>query len=156
MARAAANRRPTVSPLSLEDRAELLRGLIGTLSLAAMQFVSQAKVDETVRHWLAGGRAMYDKEHDVAAIGEVLALAMDAALFTPAATGRRRSTASPASTGRPMPTSGPPWPHSSERSSVFSGSKQPILKAGNACSTSPPATACACSTRTSRPGARGW
>lgn len=88
MARAAANRRPPpVSPVSLEDRAELLRGLIGMLSLAAMRFVSQAKVDETVRHWLADGRVVHDKEHDVAAAGEVLALAVDVALFTPSATG---------------------------------------------------------------------
>ena len=88
MARAAANRRlPPVSLVSLDDRAELLRGLIGMLSLAAMQFVSQAKVNETVRHWLADGRAVHDKEHDVAAVGEVLALAMDVALFTPSATG---------------------------------------------------------------------
>ena len=88
MARAAANRRPPpVSPVSLEDRAELLRGLIGMLSLAAMQFVSQAKVDETVRRWLADGRVVHDKEQDVAAVGEVLALAMDVALFPPSATG---------------------------------------------------------------------
>jgi hypothetical protein len=40
-----------------------------------------------VRHWLADGRVVHDEEHDAAAVGEVLALAMDVALFTPSATG---------------------------------------------------------------------
>ena len=73
MARAAANRRPPVSPWSLEDHAELLRGLMGTLSLAAMQFVSQAKVDETARHWLANGRVAQDEDRAASAIADALA-----------------------------------------------------------------------------------
>ena len=88
MGRAAASTRPPpVSPSNLEDHAELLRGLIGTLSVAAMAFVSQAKVDETVRHWLADRRAVDNMEHDVAALEEVVALALDLALFTPSAAG---------------------------------------------------------------------
>jgi len=60
---------------------------MGTLSLAAMQFVSQAKVDETARHWLADGRVAQDEDRAASAIADALALAVDIALFTPSAAG---------------------------------------------------------------------
>jgi hypothetical protein len=60
---------------------------MGTLSLAAMQFVPQAKVDETARHWLADGRVAQDEDRAASAIADALALAVDSALFTPSAAG---------------------------------------------------------------------
>ena len=47
MARAAASRRPADGSSSLEERAELLHGLMSELCLAAVTFVSQAKLEET-------------------------------------------------------------------------------------------------------------
>ena len=88
MARAAADRRPPAGASRSEDRAEVLRGIMADLRLAALPFVAQAKVEETARHWLADGR-LAEVDEDVAAfaIGEALALALDVALFTPSASG---------------------------------------------------------------------
>jgi hypothetical protein len=88
MARAAADRRRSTSPASLEDRAEVLRGIMADLRLAALPFVAQAKVEETARHWLADARLAEEDEDVVAfALGEALALALDVALFAPSAAG---------------------------------------------------------------------
>jgi hypothetical protein len=87
MARAAASRRPPDRISSLEDRALLLHGLMGELRLAAVTFVSQAKLQETVRHWLADSRVMDGEEHGATAMGEALALALDVALFSPSVSG---------------------------------------------------------------------
>ena len=88
MARAAADGRPPVGASRPEDRAEVLRGIMADLRLAALPFVVQARVEETARHWLADGR-MAGEDEDVAAfaIGEALALALDVALFAPSASG---------------------------------------------------------------------
>ena len=56
MARAAADRRPPAGASRSEDRAEVLRGIMADLRLAALPFVAQAKIEETARHWLADGR----------------------------------------------------------------------------------------------------
>jgi hypothetical protein len=56
------------------------------LCLGAVTFVSQAKLQETVRHWLADSRVKDDEER-AAAVGEALALALDVALFSPSASG---------------------------------------------------------------------
>lgn len=87
MPRAAASRRASDSASSPEDRALLLQELMGELCLAAVTFVSQAKLQETVRHWLADSRVMDDEERGAAAMGEALALALDVALFSPSASG---------------------------------------------------------------------
>lgn len=90
MARAAAaRRRPAAGASSLEERAGLLQGLMSELCLAAVAFVSRAKLEETARHWLAGRRGVMDDEErgGAAAAGEALALALDIALFTPSANG---------------------------------------------------------------------
>ena len=87
MARAAASRQPPDGSSSLEERAELLHGLMSELCLAAVTFVSQAKLEETVRHWLADSRVKDDEERGPVAVGEALALALDVALFTPSASG---------------------------------------------------------------------
>lgn len=87
MAPAAAGRRPPDPISSLEDRALLRHGLMSELYLAAVAFVAQARLHETVRHWLADGRAVDGGEHDAEAMGEALALALDAALFSPSASG---------------------------------------------------------------------
>ena len=50
MARAAAGRRPPDGSSRLEERALLLHGLMSELCLAAVTFVSQAKLEETARH----------------------------------------------------------------------------------------------------------
>jgi len=51
MARAAASRRPSDSASSPEDRALLLHELMGELCLAAVMFVSQARLQElTLTH----------------------------------------------------------------------------------------------------------
>ncbi len=87
MARAAADGRPPTGRMGLEERADLLRGLMGELSLAAVQFVPRAKIEETPRHWLAGGRIGRDEGRADDAIGDALTLALDVALFTPSASG---------------------------------------------------------------------
>jgi len=87
MARAAASRRPPDGSSSLEERALLLRGLMSELCLTAVPFVSQVKLEETVRHWLAGSRVRDDEERGAVAVGEALALALDVALFTASASG---------------------------------------------------------------------
>src|SRR5262245_60994730 len=87
MARAASRRRPPDGSSSLEERAELLHGLMSELCHAAVTFVSQAKLEETARHWLADSRIKDDEEHGAAAVGEALALALDVALFSPSASG---------------------------------------------------------------------
>jgi len=88
MARAAADRRPPAGASRPEDRAELLRGFMADLRLAALTFVAQAKVEETARHWLADARLAEEGEDVVAfALGEALALALDVALFAPSASG---------------------------------------------------------------------
>ena len=87
MARAAASRRPPDGSSSLEERALLLHGLMSELCLAAVTFVSQAKLEETVRHWLADSRVKDDEERGAVAVGEALALALDVALFSPSASG---------------------------------------------------------------------
>ena len=66
MARAAADGRPAAEPSGPEDRAEVLRGIMADLRLAALTFVAQAKVEETARHWLADGR-MAEEDEDVVA-----------------------------------------------------------------------------------------
>ena len=87
MARAAADGRPPTGRMGLEERAELLRGMMGALSLAAAQFVPRAKIEDTARHWLAGGRIGPDEGRADEAIGDALTLALDVALFTPSASG---------------------------------------------------------------------
>ena len=88
MARAAADGRPAAEPSGPEDRAEVLRGIMADLRLAALTFVAQAKVEETARHWLADARLAEEGEDVVAfALGEALALALDVALFAPSASG---------------------------------------------------------------------
>ena len=57
------------------------------LCLAAVTFVSQAKIQETARHWLADSRVMDDEERGAVAVAEALALALDVALFSPSASG---------------------------------------------------------------------
>jgi hypothetical protein len=52
------------------------------LCLAAMPFVSQAKLEETARHWLADGRIAHGEARGAAAVGATLALVLDIALFT--------------------------------------------------------------------------
>ena len=87
MARAAADRRPPAGASRPEDRAEVLRGIMADLRLAALPFVSQAKVEETARHWLAAGRMETEEGAAAFAIGQALALALDVALFAPSAAG---------------------------------------------------------------------
>ena len=87
MARAAAGRRPADGSSSLEERALLLHGLMSELCLAAVTFVSQAKLEETARHWLADSRVKDDEERGPATVDEALALALDVALFSPSASG---------------------------------------------------------------------
>ena len=87
MARAAADGRPPTGRMGLEERAELLRGMMGELSLAAAQFVPRAKIEDTARHWLAGGRIGPDEGRADEAIADALTLALDVALFTPSASG---------------------------------------------------------------------
>ncbi len=72
---------------SLEDRVEILSGLMADLCLAALPFVSQAKVDETARQWIASERIAEDEERAAEAIADALPLALDVALFTPSAAG---------------------------------------------------------------------
>ena len=83
MARAAADRRPPTSCMGLEERAERLRGMMGELSLAAVQCVPRAKIEETARHWLTGARIGQDEGRADEAIGDALTLALAVALFTP-------------------------------------------------------------------------
>jgi hypothetical protein len=85
MARAAAGRLRPIGSVRLEERAEILHGLMSELSLAAVRFVSQTRLEETARHWLADGRV--GEERTPFAIGEAMALALDVTLFTPAASG---------------------------------------------------------------------
>jgi hypothetical protein len=73
--------------MGLEERAELLRGMMGELSLAAVQFVPRAKIEETSRHWLAGERIGQNEKHVEEAISDALTLALDVALFTPSTSG---------------------------------------------------------------------
>ena len=87
MARAAASRRPPDRSSSLEERALLLHELMSELCLAAVTFVSQAKIEETVRHWLVDSRVKDDEERGAVAVGEAMTLALDVALFTPSASG---------------------------------------------------------------------
>jgi Protein of unknown function (DUF2786) len=87
MARAAASRQPPDGSSSLEERAELLHGLMSELCLAAVTFVAQAKLEDTARHWLADSRVKDDEERGPVAVGEALALALDVALFSPSASG---------------------------------------------------------------------
>jgi hypothetical protein len=87
MARATADRRPEDGASALEERAKLQRGIMNELCLAAMPFVSQARLEETARHWLADGRLAHEEERGAAAVGAALALALDIALFTPSAGG---------------------------------------------------------------------
>jgi len=86
MGRAAASR-PGAGRPSAEERALLLGGIISELCLAAARFVAQARVEETVRHWLAGGRVAEAGEDAAHAVTDALVLALDLALFTPAASG---------------------------------------------------------------------
>src|SRR5689334_15770736 len=88
MARAAADRRRSTGPVSAEERAEVLRGIMADLRLEALPFVARARVEGTARHWLADGR-MAEEDEDVLAfaLGEALALALDVALFAPSASG---------------------------------------------------------------------
>jgi hypothetical protein len=87
MARAAVDERQPTGGMGLEERAEILRGMMGDLSLAAVKFVPRAKVDDTTRRWLAGGQIGRDEERADDAIGDALTLALDVALFTPSASG---------------------------------------------------------------------
>ena len=87
MARAAASRLPPTGPSSLEERVLCLHGHMSELCLAAVTFVSQAKIQETARHWLADSRVMDDEERGAVAVAEALALALDVALFSPSASG---------------------------------------------------------------------
>ena len=87
MARAAASRLPPTGPSSLEERVLRLHGHMSELCLAAVTFVSQAKIEETARHWLADSRVMDDEERGAVAVAEALALALDVALFSPSASG---------------------------------------------------------------------
>lgn len=87
MARATAGGRPEGGVSPLEGRAGLLRGIMSELCLTAVPFLPRAKLEETVRHWLAGGCRAQGEGHDAAAVGVALALALDVALFTPSAGG---------------------------------------------------------------------
>lgn len=86
MARAAGRRSADPAP-SLEQRASHLRGLISELSLAAAAFLPRSKVEETARHWLAGGRLGQEDERAGAAVTDAMVLALDVGLFTPSASG---------------------------------------------------------------------
>ena len=87
MARAQASPGPSEGSSSLGERAQLLHGLMSELCLLAVPFVSQARLQETVRHWIADSRVMDDDERGPIAVEQALGLALDVALFTPAASG---------------------------------------------------------------------
>src|SRR5689334_23072420 len=72
MARAAADGRPAAEPSGPEDRAEVLRGIMADLRLAALPFIAQARVEETARHWLADGHLAEEDEDVAFALGEAL------------------------------------------------------------------------------------
>jgi hypothetical protein len=54
---------------------QVLRGFAADLRLAALPFVSQAKVEETVRHWLADGRRAGEDGELAAVEGEAISTA---------------------------------------------------------------------------------
>lgn len=83
----AAPKRPQAGPTSVEERAERLREIMTGLSLAAVPFTSQARVEEMARHWLTGGRVVPDDERFAETMVDALRLALDVALFTPSASG---------------------------------------------------------------------
>ena len=87
MARASAKGPAGEGSASLEERAEILIGLMADLCLAALPFVSQTKVDETARQWLASERIAEDEAWAAEAVADALPLALDVALFAPSAAG---------------------------------------------------------------------
>ncbi len=87
MARASAKGPAGEGSASLEERAEVLIGLMTDLCLAAMPFVSQTRVDETARQWLASERIAEDEAWAAEAVADALPLALDVALFAPSAAG---------------------------------------------------------------------
>jgi len=69
-------------------RAERLRGAIGDISLAATSFLPKAKLEATVRNWMAGNPEPRDQDEFVHVFGNALMLAMALALFAPSLTGQ--------------------------------------------------------------------
>jgi hypothetical protein len=68
--------------------AERLREVIGTLSLAATNFLPKAKVEATVKQWLAGIPEPDDEDEFVRLFGNAALMGMALALFMPSLSGQ--------------------------------------------------------------------
>ncbi len=68
--------------------AEQLRGVIGTASLAATNFLPRSKVEATVAQWLAGIDPPEDADEFVRLYGDAIVMAMAVALFQPSLSGK--------------------------------------------------------------------
>jgi|SRR5580658_1875953 hypothetical protein len=69
-------------------RAERLRGVIASISLAATNFLPRAKVEATVAQWLAGGPGTKDEDELVGSFANAALMATAVALFVPSLTGQ--------------------------------------------------------------------
>ncbi len=64
----------------LEERAALMRRLIGELTLEAVEFAPTARMQETARHWLGDDDGEIDNP---AVAADAISLALAVGLFSP-------------------------------------------------------------------------
>lgn len=69
------------------ETARRLHGLIAELSVAALQYTSQPRIEATARRWLAGANLEGDDPRSIDTVALALALASELALFAPSASG---------------------------------------------------------------------
>lgn len=79
---------PQSAPVSNAVSTDRLREHVAELLLEAESFVPLARVEDTARGWLARTEPVFaDPARDMLLVADALGMAMDLALFTPAASG---------------------------------------------------------------------